>query len=61
MTTKHQDANQEMTFPPVVAGGRRPYMKPAFTSESVFEIMALACGKIAGQAQDQCRRVASNS
>lgn len=43
------------------AAGKRPYLKPAFTSESVFETMALACGKIAGQAQDACRRVASNS
>jgi hypothetical protein len=26
--------------------GRRPYLKPAFKHEQVFETMALACGKI---------------
>lgn len=26
--------------------GKRAYIKPAFRSESVFETMALACGKI---------------
>lgn len=61
MTTKHQDADQDQSLPPAVAGGRRPYLKPTFTSESVFETMALACGKVRGQGQDSCRRVASNS
>ncbi|QIL20526.1 hypothetical protein [Thermomonas sp. HDW16] len=41
--------------------GKRTYLKPAFEYESVFETMALACGKIRGQVQDQCRRVLSNS
>lgn len=61
MTQDHQDANQAMAFPPAGAGERRPYLKPAFARESVFETMALACGKVRGQSQDQCRRVASNS
>lgn len=43
------------------APARRPYRKPGFSRESVFETMALACGKVRGQAQNQCRRVASNS
>jgi hypothetical protein len=60
MTTKHESVSQDQTLSPA-NGGKRPYLKPAFSSESVFETMALACGKIAGQAQDQCRRVASNS
>ncbi|HEY2345781.1 MAG TPA: hypothetical protein VGH80_07850 [Xanthomonadaceae bacterium] len=28
------------------AGGKRPYVKPAFRHEKVFEVMALACGKV---------------
>jgi hypothetical protein len=27
---------------------KKPYQKPAFRSERVFETMALACGKISG-------------
>ena len=39
---------------------RRPYQKPAFRHESVFETMALACGKISGtQAACNSRRNAS--
>ena len=30
--------------PPVTAG--KPYQKPSFVREQVFETMALACGKI---------------
>lgn len=41
-------------------GSKRPYVKPAFQREAVFETMALACGKIRGT-QGQCRRVSSNS
>lgn len=33
---------------------KRPYEKPAFRSERVFETMALACGKIAGSTQGNC-------
>ncbi|MBP9931738.1 MAG: hypothetical protein KBF63_20885 [Rhodoferax sp.] len=43
------------------SGAKRPYLKPAFSCETVFETMALACGKIRGQGQDNCRRLASNS
>ncbi|MDE2407363.1 MAG: hypothetical protein KGL91_05820 [Xanthomonadaceae bacterium] len=39
---------------------KRPYAKPAFQREAVFETMALACGKIRGT-QGQCHRVSSNS
>lgn len=59
MTNNSNNASQDPVQLPSV--GRRPYQKPAFTTESVFETMALACGKILGQGQDQCRRVASNS
>ncbi|MDD2920255.1 hypothetical protein [Rhodoferax sp.] len=33
---------------------RKPYLKPAFRHEPVFETMALACGKISST-QAQCR------
>ena len=28
------------------AASKRPYVKPAFRHEKVFEVMALACGKV---------------
>jgi hypothetical protein len=33
---------------------KRPYVKPGFRREQVFETMALACGKI-NATQSQCR------
>lgn len=33
---------------------RRPYLKPAFRHEQVFETMALSCGKV-GITQNACR------
>jgi len=36
------------------ASGKKPYQKPAFRFEKVFETMALACGKIS-PTQFQCR------
>ena len=33
---------------------KRPYMKPSFEHEKVFETMALACGKL-NPTQHQCR------
>jgi len=33
---------------------KKPYQKPEFRSEKVFETMALSCGKVA--TQFQCRR-----
>ncbi len=58
-TMTQQEGNNDGAASPNQA--RRPYSKPAFRSESVFETMALACGKLRGQAQDQCRRSAANS
>ena len=34
--------------------GKKPYAKPAFQCEKVFETMALACGKLSGT-QAQCK------
>jgi hypothetical protein len=38
-----------MDRPPAGSGARRPYERPAITSEQIFETTALACGKIGGQ------------
>jgi hypothetical protein len=46
------DSNQSDDKPPVPA--KRPYEKPSFRHEKVFETMALACGKIQ-VTQAQCR------
>ncbi len=39
---------------------RKPYEKPSFRSEAVFETMALACGKISSL-EFQCRLNRKNS
>ena len=39
---------------------KKPYLKPAFRHEQVFETMALACGKI-NPTQSQCRNNRKNS
>jgi hypothetical protein len=39
---------------------KKPYLKPAFRHEQVFETMALACGKI-NNTQQQCRTNKKNS
>jgi hypothetical protein len=46
----------------IASGGaqKRPYVKPAFRHEKVFETMALACGKISGT-QLSCRTNRKNS
>ena len=41
-------------------GARKPYQKPAFSREQLFETMALACGK-ANTTINQCRLVKKNS
>lgn len=40
-------------------GPLKPYLKPAFRHEQVFETMALACGKVG--TQGQCKRNQRNS
>ena len=41
-------------------GARKPYQKPAFSREQLFETMALACGK-ANVTIVQCKLVKKNS
>jgi hypothetical protein len=40
--------------------GKKPYQKPSFKHEKVFETMALACGKISAT-QASCRVIKKNS
>jgi hypothetical protein len=42
------------------SAGKKPYQKPAFVREQLFETMALACGKT-NPVIGQCRAVRKNS
>ena len=46
--------------PPDGAVEKKPYQKPAFQREQVFETMALACGKV-NPTSGACRAVRKNS
>ena len=46
--------------PPAGAAARKPYQKPAFQREQVFETMALACGKV-NPTSGACRAVSKSS
>ena len=50
---------QASKAPRTEAGERKAYVKPEFRHESVFETMALACGKVG--TQGQCNRNRRNS
>jgi len=55
MTEKNRPvADEEKNALDSRQSAKKPYSKPTFRSEKVFETMALACGKISGQFQ--CRR-----
>jgi hypothetical protein len=45
MSSKH---DKPAAAPIAQDGCKRAYVKPAFRHETVFEVMALACGKISG-------------
>ena len=58
--TMHENVSPDQPMPSAIADGKRPYCKPAFAMESVFETMALSCGKISGtQAACNSRRKVS--
>jgi hypothetical protein len=42
------------------SAGKKPYQKPSFVREQLFETMALACGKT-NPSIGQCRAVRRNS
>jgi hypothetical protein len=48
------------TSPDRTPAGKKPYQKPAFVREQLFETMALACGKT-NPVIGQCRTVRKNS
>lgn len=52
MTQKNRPSG-ENTNAPNQGAGKKPYHKPEFRYERVFETLALACGKI--QTGSQCR------
>ena len=50
----------QQKVPDTRAAAKKPYVKPAFRHEQVFETMALACGKISST-QAQCKFNRKNS
>lgn len=60
MNDIHPSTRAEGTASNLPGGGLlKPYLKPAFRHEQVFETMALACGKVG--TQGQCNRNRRNS
>ncbi len=47
--------SDQQKIPGTRATTKKPYLKPAFRHEKVFETMALACGKIS-PSQLQCKQ-----
>jgi hypothetical protein len=47
------DENNKPKDEAVSDAKKKPYVKPAFRHEKVFETMALSCGKV-GHTQHQC-------
>lgn len=58
MTEAQDNVDQADTL--TAGNSKRPYTKPAFRHETVFETMALACGKMRST-QRQCRSNVRNS
>jgi hypothetical protein len=57
---KHSDQAGSRQTAASSDAAKKPYLKPAFRHEQVFETMALACGKI-NSTQRQCRTNRKNS
>jgi hypothetical protein len=55
-----QNPNDEAASEPPAETMKKPYQKPAFQYERVFERMALSCGKI-DPTEEQCNIQASVS
>ena len=60
MTSENKNQRRAGSERDSAAKPKRPYVKPAFQHEKVFETMALACGKL-GPTQAQCRFNRRNS
>ena len=46
-----RNENDKSNPPDAHVGAKRAYVKPAFRHETVFEVMALACGKVGAVSQ----------
>ncbi len=55
-----QNQNDDAATGPPPQSTKKPYRKPAFQHERVFERMALSCGKI-DPTEEQCNIQASSS
>ena len=51
--TQAEEANRQQHGEGAAPGAKKPYVKPEFRHEKVFETMALSCGKISST-QAQC-------
>lgn len=60
MSSDNQHANRDGESAAGSAAVKKPYQKPAFTREQVFETMALACGKI-NPTSGACKSVRKSS
>jgi hypothetical protein len=58
--TKDRMPSSASTTDSTPVSAKRPYVKPAFRHERVFETMALACGKISST-QAQCKSLLKKS
>jgi len=58
--TNNRSPRDKQQQPAIASKEKKPYQKPAFRSERVFETMALACGKLS-PTQAQCRFNRRNS
>ena len=54
MTPENQLPQEKSKQPNHAPKGKKPYQKPAFRSEKVFETLALACGKVSST-QPSCQ------
>lgn len=58
--SKHDEDRDRPEGGDAAGRAKKPYVKPAFRHERVFETMALACGKISAT-QASCRTNRRNS
>jgi hypothetical protein len=49
-----KDNNTSNQKTPEAAAGKKPYQTPTLKFESVFEVSALACGKLTGSTSGAC-------
>lgn len=54
MSETRSKSDAEKESPKRSEGRKKPYIKPSFRSEQVFETMAVACGKTPGSTNQLC-------